>query len=151
MLSKIADCGTDDYLNCFKGFKTLLRQGGVFALLTSLSGRMYRWCLLPSTVFRLLASEPDQFRMRLGAHIPSLRMFWTIFLSSRQGMEYRSLHPWLRNLSVADLETMCPIRMHEDQGPFTKSKGVNCISWSSLVGCGTELETKYYDHRSCRY
>ena len=144
MLDKLADCGTDDYLNCYKGFKTLLQRGGVLGMITPLLGPLYRTCLLPSTVFKLLASSPRQFRMRLGADIPAVTAFWNGLFSSAEGMRFKSLHPHLRNMPMSVLRTRIPVRVHEDAGPFTKVKGVNLISWSSLLGHGSELETKHH-------
>ena len=142
MLSKLADLGTEDYLNCYKGMKTLLRQGGVHARLTALPGPLYTQCLLPSIIFRLIASKPRLFRLRLGANKDNLREFWTNLFSTPDGIALRNLHPQLKNKTMDELSRLIPIRIHEDAGPFTKVKGMNLISWSSLLGRGTELESK---------
>ena len=143
MVDKLADCGTADYLNCYKGLKTLLEKGGIFAMLTKLNGPLYKDALLPSSVFKLLASHPDQFRTRLGADVHTVTEFWRNLFSSKRGMEFKATHPILRNMTIQQLSTMIPLRLHEDAGPFTKMKGVNLISWSSLLGRGTELESKH--------
>ena len=144
MLNKLADIGTEDYLNCYKGLKTIMRQGGILGQLTSLRDSLYTHCLLPSIVFRLIAGTPRLFRIRLGANKNDLRTFWTNLFSIPECIALRNLHPHLKNKTMNELSRMLPLRIHEDAGPFTKTKGMNLISWSSLLARGTELESKYH-------
>ena len=144
MLSKLCDLGTDDFKNVFREFRThILDKGGIFRRLTPIPRSKYTHGILPSTILKILAESPNQFRLRLGADEERLKAFWTDIFSTRDGMELKNLHPFLRNRTIESLKRTIPGRIHEDAGPFTKAKTVNMISWSSLMGSGTELEIKY--------
>lgn len=142
MLDRIADCGSDNYNNCYKEFKDLLRRAGVIDQITDLTGPCFSHCVLPSTVIKLIARNPAEFRLRLAPSKEKIHEFWQHFFSTDDGQHYKALHPHLRNKTVAELSTRFPVVVHEDAGPFTKLKSMDVVSWSSLHGRGTELETK---------
>ena len=73
--------------------------------------------------------------------------FWRGLFSSVDGMKFKELHPHLRGKTLAQLAHSIPMRLHEDSGPFTKTKSVDVVSTSSVLGRGTELQTKYASHR----
>ena len=149
MLLKLANLGSDSYSNVLTRFKThILEKGGILDMITPLDGNQYSGCVLPSTIIKMLRSNPQRMRLRLGLDKANLRQFWTQLFSSEQGMEFKRLHPFLRNRTIADLEHCAPCRMHEDAAPCSKSKSINILSWSSMEGVGTELETKYR-HQLC--
>ena len=46
-------------------------------------------------------------------------------------------------MTIEELSTRFPIRVHEDAGPFSKNLSMDVLSWSSVNGRGTEAEVKY--------
>ena len=58
-------------------------------------------------------------------------------------MQYKQVHPFLKNATAQSLKNKFAIRIHQDAGPFTKVLSVDVISWSSMHATGSELETKY--------
>ena len=143
MLNRLASCGSEGtYENAFRDLKSLLRGAGIPSKLTSLSGPYYKKCIRPTTVVKLLATRPELFRLRLAPSSHACRDFWRGLFSSEHGMQLRQLHPWLRGKTVQDLQYSFAISMHEDAGPFSKSKSMNVVSWRSMHARGTELETQ---------
>ena len=111
-------------------------------MITQLSGQVYKYSLLPSDIIKLIARSPGQFKLRLAPSTDDILLFWQDLFASETGMEYKEAHPFLRNATAEQLKSRLPIRMHQYQAPFTKSTGLDVISWSSLFGAGRELETK---------
>ena len=144
MLNGVASLGSSNYNNCYREFKDeIIVKGGIYAQMTSLPGPIFNHCVLPSIILRILSQRPSSFRNYLGAERSIVRQFWTSLFSTPQGMEFKRLHPQLRDKTIAELESKFPLRVHEDAGPFSKSMSVDLICWSSLLGLGTELHTKY--------
>ena len=52
------------------------------------------------------------------------------------------MHPGIRNKTPFDLRHTIPVTIHEDATPFTKRKGTNVVSWSPLLGMGTDIVYK---------
>ena len=109
----------------------------------SLTGPLYKTCILPSTIIKMISQSDQQFRMRLAPSKREVQEFWETFLSTPEGQAYREVHPVLSRKTTQELATLVPIRLHEDSGPYSKTHGVNIISWSSLFGQGSEKETKF--------
>lgn len=141
MLIKIAESG--DVHNAARGLKLLLEAGGVCENITTLNGSTYSGCILPSTVIKLIGRSEENFKMRLAPSKRECLEFWQDFFSTPEGLEYKKLHPVLKHRTALQLANCFVIKLHEDAGPYTKNSGVNIISWSSLFGRGTELETRY--------
>ena len=102
-------------------------------------------CIKPSTVFQqLLQNNEAKFKAHIvGGHVDKIQEFWEGLFSSPQGAELRRLHPNLRDKSPADLRYAIPLRLHEDDGPFSQGGTVNVVSWSPLLAKGKELECKF--------
>lgn len=95
--------------------------------------------LLPSRVaMSLLRFYPTQFVERLGASLSTLRGFWRRFRTQPQNIDFMASSPHLSGLTMAQLTTTIPITLHEDAGPISKGLSASSVSWSSLVGKGTE-------------
>ena len=146
MLVKLSNLGSGQYDNVFQDFKfQILDKGGIYDKITPLDGSVFKSCILPSTIFKLLAEHPDQFRVRQAAFPDMIEQFWNDLFSTPEGLELQQLHPMLKGKTVRQLRYTLPLRIHEDAGPYTRGgKSVNIISWSSLLGSGSELETKYH-------
>ena len=149
MLEKLANLGNAELdNNVVRPFKAeVLRKGGVYSRITPLSGPYFKHCILPSTYFKFIAQYPHQFKTRLAPSSEACTDFWRGLFSSPEGMEFKSLHPHLRGKTLAQLAHSIPLRIHEDAGPFTKTKSMDVVSFSSMLGRGTELQTKYPSHR----
>ena len=147
MLLKLANLGSHSYSNVLTRFKThILEKGGIHDMITPLDGNQYSCCVLPSTIIKMMRSNPQRMRLRLGLDKANVRQFWNNLFSTEQGMELKRLHPFLRNRTIAELEHCAPCRLHEDGAPCSKSKSINILSWSAMEGIGTELEVKYRHH-----
>ena len=147
MLDTLANLANDEMTNVVRKLKTdVLKRAGVYARITPLTGPHFKHCVLPSTTFKFLASYPQQFKLRMAANAEACTNFWRGLFSSEEGMDLKQLHPHLRGKTLAQLSHHIPLRIHEDAGPFTKIKSVNVLSCSSLLGKGTELESKYPRH-----
>ena len=134
-LQRLGDSPQRDLLRVFS-------QLGFDALVTSAVGHTVTDVVLPSTLFKFKHRAPQQLKRHLGADAGSIRTFWDGLLSSAEGQQLRDLHPKLRGRSPRDLQHTIPVTLHEDAGPFSKNKSCYVISWSSVLGCGTEFETK---------
>ena len=144
MLVKLANCGSANLTHCYEQLKDLVLIGsGINDLLTPLSGPLYSWCIRPTTIFKMISKYPRQFKLQIAPSAESCKAFWRDLFSTPEGMELKRLHPQLRHRTLDELQYIAPLRMHEDQGPFSKSKGMNIISWSSLLGRGMEKTSKY--------
>ena len=143
MLQRLAACGSEGtYANVNRDFKGLLRASGIQSNLTSLSGLEYNRCIRPTTIVKLLATRPELFKLRLAPSSQACVDFWRGLFSTDDGMEFRRLHPCLQHKTVEDLKYSFPITMHQDAGPFSKSKSMDVTSWRSGLARGTELETQ---------
>ena len=142
MLNRIAQLGGLSGANCAKDMKTLLGQAGVSENITPLSGPLYKHCILPSTMIKLIARSPNQFKMRLAPSRAAVELFWQELFSSDSGMAYKMLHPHLKNKTTEQLGLRFPCRVHQNAAPYTKNLGADTIDWSSLMAQGTEIETR---------
>ena len=71
------------------------------------------------------------------------RFFWPRLFESSAGQELRNSHPGLRHKTPAELECTVPCVLHQDAGPFSKRRSTVLVSWSSILGFGTDITTKY--------
>ena len=144
MLVRLASCGSEDTgKNSFRDLSNLLRGAEIPSKLTPLTGPDYTRCIRPTTVVKLLATRPELFKLRLAPSSQACVDFWRGLFSTPEGMELRRLHPWLKGKTVEDLKSSFPVTMHQDAGPFSKSKSMDVTSWRSILARGTELETQY--------
>ena len=143
MNSKLADLGTENLRNCNRDLDDLLTASGAYSHVAETKGNCFTHCLPPTEIVKLLAKTPSKFKEHLAPNAEACRHFWRSMFSSEQGMEYARIHPHLRGKTVNDLEHSIAVRIHEDAGPFSKVKSVNTLSWSSMLGRGTEKECKY--------
>ena len=119
-------------------------------IITHIDGGSVSEVLRPSSLLRLLQTSTS-FKQMFGADETRLLEFWSSLLGSEHGRKYHALHPHLRGRSINSLRKTIPITLHEDAGPFSKTKSVNVVSWSPLLGSGAELEQKYLHHAEVKY
>ena len=127
LLSLIATCGYDELLKDVPDHSLVSEQ------------------VLPSSIFRLLhgRSRDLAFKQRLGAYPDEVEDFWCRLFASSEGEDLRSSHPFLVGKTPRQLRHCLPLVIHEDAGPYSKQWGTNIHCWSSLLGRGSELETKF--------
>ena len=97
----------------------------------------------PPTMISMIHKYSNNFHGVMGADKVRLRSFWEDFFRSPVGRQYRDHHKFLRGKTPSDLETTIPCSLHQDAGPYSKGKSASCVSWSSLLNCGGELETNF--------
>ena len=131
--------------NVFRNMVALLQTCGIPQLVHVIPEECTVTHTLPPTViFSLLhRSNREQFGRSFGAYRSKLKEFWAGLFSSVDGIELRNLHRFLRGRSPEDLSTSIPLMFHEDEGPFSKTKSTNLLSWGSIVSIGDELETRF--------
>ena len=101
-------------------------------------------CMIdPTDAFRyVFRTSPPHFKRRFGADVEMVAKFWTDLFSTEEGQDLRRLHPLLRWKTVEDLKCTLPLTLHNDAGPFTKKRSVFVLSFSSVLGVGSELEVR---------
>ena len=92
---------------------------------------------------KMVSTSKIAFKKHLCPSKEACAQFWRDFLSTQDGLDYQSMHPHLKGKTVEQLSTMIPCKVHEDAGPFTKLQSMVVLSWSSMLGRGIDLETKY--------
>jgi hypothetical protein len=99
--------------------------------------------VLPHKLIGELTQHPTIFRRHLGADPQALLSFWTGLYNSIEGQRLFSEHKQLQGRTPQDLIHTLPLVVHEDAGPYGKTQSVVEVSWSSLLGKGTDLQCKY--------
>ena len=131
--------------NCNKRLKELLLPLGFDKLLTPVASGSVSTMIKPSSLFKAMyVRSPQQFAVRLGASSVLLGQFWKGLFSTAEGRELREANSYLTGKRWQDLVHAIPICLHEDAGPFSKSKGCNLLQWYALNGHGGDVETRYY-------
>ena len=143
MIDLLAQLGSDNFANASRDLFTLLEHSGVASNITETGGEVFKHCILPTTVVKLISRSRSAFKRHLCPSQETCKRFWRDFLSTPEGLDYQRIHPHLRGRTVADLSRCIPCRVHEDAGPYSKIRSVTVISWSSMLGRGIDLETKY--------
>ena len=69
--------------------------------------------------------------------------FWTGLHNSEEGRRLWHEHKQLRGKDPRDLTHTLPLVLHEDAGPYSKGHSMVEVSFSSLTGKGTDLQTKF--------
>ncbi|CAK0847717.1 unnamed protein product [Prorocentrum cordatum] len=121
----------------------LLGTTGVPRILSAFPGEFVSHGVLPSSWFSLLRAYPHEFRLRLGAEKTKLRGFWRDFLSRPANADLRANHPIIGGMGIDELETVIPLTMHADAGPYSKTSACYVVSFGSLVGVGEAKLTKF--------
>ena len=120
------------------------RQCNLNAYITEVAYPVVGVMVLPSSFCRLVHGyKPDKFRRHMGADRTQLRFFWSRLFESSAGQELRNSHPGLRHKTPAELECTVPCVLHQDAGPFSKRRSTMLVSWSSILGFGADITTKY--------
>ena len=157
-LQYLAQCGVDDGFahpmlarlshlqrdqNAQLSLIDLLGTTGVPRLITAYPGEFVSHAVLPSSWLGLLHRYPHEFRARLGADKAKLRGFWQGFLSRPANADLRNNHPVIGGMGLDELETVIPLTMHADAGPYSKTSACYVVSFASLVGVGEAKLTKF--------
>ena len=108
-------------------------------------GESTQRCFIPPhAIFRLLWQlSPQAFRRRLGADRDKLRQFWTDFLQTPDGRRLHGIHPHLIGQTPESLSNKIPCDWHNDGGPVSKKHSAFVLNWGSILGLGSELETRF--------
>ena len=100
--------------------------------------------LSPFDMFHWLrTSSPRRFAAHMGAKPEGLEAWWAAFLERPACQEFRELHPWLRNKTPSDLKRHVPCLLFDDAGPVSATSSTFVRVFYSLVGNGSERETRY--------
>ena len=92
----------------------------------------------PSSLIKYLSkNKPEYFARTFGATREELRWFWGKVLASDDGRQLVADHPLLSTVSIGNLETMIPLFVHEDAGPYSKTKSCTEVLWGPLLASRT--------------
>lgn len=98
--------------------------------------------ILPYDSFHWLKElNATKFEIAFGAR-GDLTQWWTDFRASGDGLLMWNLHPWLRHKIPADLSRHVPLMLFDDAGVVGKAKSAFCRVYYSLVGKGSDKETR---------
>ena len=101
-------------------------------------------CIPPHAMFKFLWDlSPQAFKTRLGANKVKVREFWKHFLATKDGKRIQQLHPDLQGQTPESLESSIPCDWHNDAGPVSRKRGAFVLNWGSILGIGSELETRF--------
>ena len=146
-LSKaLGKIGTPDSAVCRsnEGVMHLMSSLPVLGIISRLPGSTTTHFIKPTDLIGLFQDHyPLQFRLRFGADTQEVGAFWARFFDSTVRARWVDQHMFLRGKSAADLEKTIPLVVHQDAGPCSKTHSADCISFSSLLGQGSEKVTKF--------
>ena len=145
-LSQLGGNGSDDRHAHENLIELLCRDCGLDAFLSSVPGKAaVSEVLKPTSMFNMIrdVGGEDAFKLRLGADPVEVEAFWSSLFASTDGKELQQLHPHLSGRTPHELRFSIPLIMHEDAGPYGAALSCHVASWSSVLGRGTELQTKY--------
>ena len=126
------------------GLTRLLQQCGIPSLITRIPHGLITHMVLPSTLTRMIHDHyPAVFQTRFGATPENTKAFWQGFFGRPENAEAIAVHPALSGKTPDDLTYCIPCTLHQDAGPYSKRRSAECISFSSLLGSGSEKTTKF--------
>ena len=122
---------------------TLFKSQECFNLVTTVPDSRQMCMIDPHIAFKFCFDKHrGKFRRHWGADRDNVAKFWTDTFATEMGRELRELHPDLRGRTVDELSTSIPLSLHNDAGPFSKKQSVFVLSVGSMLGVGSELETR---------
>ena len=100
--------------------------------------------VLPLDMFAWLSStNRHMFMMHTGARVEGVASWWSALRSSTEGRTFWTKHPYLRGRTPEELKYHLPLVLHEDAVPIANNHSAFVRSWSSVLGCGKETESRY--------
>eukprot|EP00959_Pyramimonas_sp_CCMP1952_P177472 3709781-Pyramimonas_sp.AAC.1 len=121
---------------------SLLGELPLMDVVTPVAGNTWTHVILPSSWIKLLLRfSPREFRLRLGADASKVKAFWEGWYRFPVRVAWSQDHAHLRGKAAPDLFTTVPLAVHEDAGPVTKKLSARCLSFSGVLGVGTEKLT----------
>ena len=123
-------------VNCFKGF-------GFGKLIEDLPLSLVTQIVPPHLLMGYICKHQEQFERCLGAQATQVHKFWVGLYESHDGHKLFMEHAQLIGKTPDDMVHVLPLVIHEDAGPYAKSRSCVEVSWSSLLGEGPEKECKF--------
>ena len=87
-------------------------------------------------------TSPSKSQVRFGARPEGVQAWWEEFLGRSACREFWRTHPWLRSKSPEGLKFHLPLMLFDDAGPVSAHNSTFCRVWYSLLGTGSERETR---------
>ena len=78
----------------------------------------------------------------MGAAPEGVQDWWEQFLGRPAAQEFWNIHPWLAGKQPRDLKYHLPVMLFDDSGPVSSTRSTYCRVWYSLLGTGSEVETR---------
>ena len=118
-LAGIASMTSSSDKNCSSKSIDLLSQTGLDTLVRPVphakKEKTITYHLRPTDLMRLIHSRNRRkFGKIFGANKADLKAFWTSSFSTKEGQEFKELHPTLRLQQPEHLKASIPIVVHED-------------------------------------
>ena len=111
---------------------------------TVVAGSCVEKVILPDDWFAWLQETNERlFRQRTGAKQEGIEGWWDQLRSTDEGRDFWSKHPWLGTKTPRDLRFHVPLIVHDDAGPISELHGAYIRNMFSLVGSGSEADTRY--------
>ena len=142
-LGAIAPSG-DNHKLASRQLHTLLGRCGIdLPIVENRDSELVSHYISPIRLLDLLRVKyPARFVELAGIDRGKLARFWDSLLASPHGLQVRA-NPALAGLSDEALRRIIPLCIHEDSGPFTKTKSVDILSFSGLFGSAGEKCSQY--------
>ena len=144
LVDRLSKMGGGSRQHCHEHLMSLLGELPLMNVVTPLASRAWTHIILPSSWLKvLLQFSAREFRLRCGAEVSKVEEFWEHFYKRPERVEYAQQHHFLRDKTPRDLATTIPLAMHEDCGPCSKKLSARCLSFSSILGEGSEKLTHF--------
>jgi hypothetical protein len=144
LVARLSRPGGSSPQHCHATLMSLLDELPLMNVIAPLPHSSWTHIILPSSwISLMLRLGPRDFRLRLGADKTKVKTFWEEFYRSPGRLAWARQHPSLRGKGADELCTTVPLAVHEDCGPCTKKLSARCLSFSSVLGEGSEKLTNF--------
>ena len=144
LVSRLNQIGGVSHLHSHAKLMTLVGELPLMNIITTIAASSWTHIILPSSwITLLLRFSPRDFRIRLGADKRKVNAFWDVLFQSPVRRAWAQQHASLRGKTSEDLYTAVPLAVHEDAGPCAKKLSARCLSFSGVLGEGSEKLTNF--------
>lgn len=123
----------------------LCSSGAAGSLVMTLPEGYVRAIIPPHRMFRYIHQTfANEFRIRMGAQPGHILTWWRKLFQTPLGHQLRTYHQQLIGKRPEDLQYTIPLVVHNDAAPYTKRKSASFTVWGSVLGIGSEIESRFF-------